>query len=199
MNTVQKNLVLTTLFLCTMFLPVMSGLAINIEMERKVGSVYKTPLKNAILYDGTSNTIAKNSIAATTATTQIQNKNPWLAFGLSLLVPGGGQWYNGHKLKAIIHSGLYLGGYGIFFLAIDDDILLPDGTLLDVEDNNAIGGLGILIAGTTWLWSVIDAPISANNINMQNQIQALSSNRKGYELSPFVKHNQLGARFTLRF
>ena len=192
----MKNLVLTTLLLCAIFCPVMSGSAIDIEAERKTDSVSKTSLKKAILYDGISNTIAKNSIAATPP---IQRKNPWLAFGLSFLVPGTGQLYNGHTFKGSVQFGLYLGGYISFLLAIDDDIRLSDGTVVDRDDDNVSGGLGILIVGVTWLWSVIDAPISANNINIQNQIQALSSSRKGYEVSPFVKHDQLGARFTLRF
>lgn len=190
----MKNLILTTLLLCTMLLSVLPCLATDVEVKRKTLS--ETSLRNAILFDGVSNITAQNSIASAT---KIKRKNPWLAFGLSFVAPGAGQFYNGQPYKGALQIVMYIGGYTAFLLATDDDIVYSDGTVLDVNDDDAIGGFGILIAAGTWLWSVIDAPISANNINTQNQLQAHSLNQKGYAVSPFVKRNQLGAKLAFRF
>ena len=56
-------------------------------------------------------------------------KNPGIAFVLSFIFPGGGQFYNGHV------------GKGIFVL------------------------LTFWIVGITYIWSLFDAPLSAQRIN----------------------------------
>jgi TM2 domain-containing membrane protein YozV len=56
-------------------------------------------------------------------------KNPGIAFALSLIFPGGGQFYNGHV------------GKGIFVLVT------------------------FWAFGITYIWSLFDAPLSAQRIN----------------------------------
>ena len=152
---------------------------------------------NTLAFEGLSMTIPKSAIGAPAVA--VKEKNPWIALGLSVLVPGLGQFYNGQPVKGGIQLGLVVGGYTMFFLAVDDDLVYADGTVLDVDDDNAIGGLGILVAGGVAIWSIIDAPISANNINKRNQMQAHLNHKAGYTISPLVKRNKLGATFALQF
>lgn len=89
-------------------------------------------------------------------------KSPWLAFFLSYIFPGGGQWYNGDYTKALIMEGLVAIGLGAFIAAAMS-------TNFDSENNteyiDALGYTGAIVGGSAWLWSIIDAPISANIIN----------------------------------
>ncbi len=191
----MKNLIVTTLLLCAILLSAIPALATEFEVETQNRFVSEFGLRNTLLFEGISNTVAKSSIASTT----VEEKNPWIATGLSVVVPGLGQFYNGQYLKGSIQLGMVLGGYILFFDAVEDNIKHSDGTIVDVDDNDAIGGLGLLIAGGTALWSIIDAPISANNINKRNQLQAHSLNNKDYSVSPLVKRNKLGVKFALGF
>ena len=158
-------------------------------------------LAEAVAYQGLSTTVSKSAIGSQA----VERKNPYIACGLSVLVPGLGQFYNGQPVKGSIQLGLVVGGYTMFFLALEDDLVYADGTVLDVDDDDAIGGLGLLVAGGAVLWSIIDAPISANNINMRNQMQAMQATQaylhrnNGYSVSPLVNENKLGAKYTLLF
>ena len=191
----MKNLIVITLLLCVILLSAIPVLAAEYEIEPQNCFVSEFGLRNTLLYYGISDTVAKTSIISTTVNT----KNPWIATGLSIIVPGLGQFYNGHYLKGGIQLGLVLSGYILLFDAIEDNTEYSDGTIVDVDDDDAIGELGLLIAGGTALWSIIDAPISANNINKRNQLQAQSLNNKDYQVSPLVKQNKLGVKFALRF
>jgi len=90
-------------------------------------------------------------------------KSPGLALGLSFLIPGAGQAYNGQWAK----GGLMLGGY-----VVSAWVVLPMsniGDCLDNDDSQAgaacrrtaalIGVVGF------WVWSMIDAPRTAKSIN----------------------------------
>ena len=93
-------------------------------------------------------------------------KSPWLAFGLSLLYPGLGQLYNAEYGKALLVGGLGTVGLGLAMLAAMS-------TDFDSESNPDYIGVmlysGVAIWGGTYLWSLIDAPISASNINKRNR------------------------------
>ncbi len=86
-------------------------------------------------------------------------KSPWLAFGLSaIVVPGAGQAYNGQWGK----GGLMLGGVVVsigVMSAGDDCDTSFSGDDCGLVAAGLLGGMGF------WLWSAIDAPISANAIN----------------------------------
>ena len=93
-------------------------------------------------------------------------KSPWLAFGLSLFYPGLGQLYNAEYVKALILGGLGTVGLGLAMLAAMS-------TDYDSESNPdyiaVMGYTGAVIFGGTYIWSLIDAPISASNINERNR------------------------------
>lgn len=92
-------------------------------------------------------------------------KSSWLAFGLSLFYPGLGQLYNAEYVKALIMGGLGTVGLGLLLLAAMS-------TDYDSESNPdyiaVMGYTGAAIWGGAWVWSLIDAPISASNINERN-------------------------------
>ena len=50
-----------------------------------------------------------------------QEKNPWAAAGLSFLLPGGGQFYNGETNEGLGLLAVALGGYGIMWSAAEDN------------------------------------------------------------------------------
>ncbi len=86
-------------------------------------------------------------------------KSPWLAFGLSFVITGAGQAYNGQWGK----GGVMLGGTAVSAILAstadcDWDFGLPCG------GRSAVGFIGIL--GFS-LWSLIDAPITAKAINRE--------------------------------
>lgn len=78
---------------------------------------------------------------------------PGLAFTMSLLLPGLGQYYNGDTKKGIIQDILFFGG--IFLAAKSSD------------DNSTQELIGGSLAFGSYLWSIIDAPISASKKNQQ--------------------------------
>jgi hypothetical protein len=93
-------------------------------------------------------------------------KSPWLAFGLSILYPGLGQLYNAQYGKALLMGGLGTIGLGLLMLAAMS-------TDYDSESNPdyiaVMGYTGVAIWGGAYIWSLIDAPISASNINERNR------------------------------
>lgn len=80
-------------------------------------------------------------------------KNPTVAWGLSLLFPGLGQFYNGETKKGIIFVAV---GGASFLVAMSAD---PYGDL--------VGWFSAAFV-TSWIWSQIDAPSSAKRLNHQN-------------------------------
>jgi len=88
-------------------------------------------------------------------------KSPVLAGILSLFLPGTGQIYNGHWIKAgiqwiMLAGSLYLAIYDINF---DEEYSTMPATTLT----------GLITGGAVWLWSVIDAYISSLNINKERK------------------------------
>ena len=87
-------------------------------------------------------------------------KNPAAAFGLSLLLPGLGQYYNGQIVKGIAMNVLTVGSFLTFWYHA-------------IAYDKASMPSYVVYVGT-YLWALIDAPVSANAINKRNQ--ALSWN-----------------------
>jgi len=94
-------------------------------------------------------------------------KEPGVACLISVFLPGGGQFYNGEITKGAIMLGAATAGSLMIFSTID-------GINGDTEsDGTAQAGAFIFLGA--WLWSLIDAPISASKINREN----------GWTLAPF--------------
>lgn len=107
-------------------------------------------------------------------------KSPAVAVLLSFLLPGGGQYYNGDITKGLIMSGLYIGGVALYLAAGYEDEWVEDeyywasyGYYSEEETPFLYIGLGL--AAGTWIWSMIDAGISASDYN-----DRLSEGRPGY-------------------
>jgi hypothetical protein len=100
------------------------------------------------------------------STEYVSNKSSWLAFGLSLLYPGLGQFYNGEYDKSLLMGGIATLGLSLVTLAAIS-------TNYDSESNpeylNVILYSGVVVFGGTYIWSLVDAPISASNINERNR------------------------------
>ena len=108
-----------------------------------------------------------------------KKKNPWLASGLSLLIPGTGQFYNDQQKKGLPQLGVALAGAGLMWWAVKDNYETwdsyennPSWNALDWIDED--GDDKLFYLGTPlWLgslvWSVVDANRSANRINQEGE------------------------------
>jgi hypothetical protein len=107
-------------------------------------------------------------------------KSPALAFGLSFVLPGAGQFYNGDYLKGAIQTTLFAAGLTLALALGEEESVYSSGAYTDYSyygtytyyNPSYSGGgasawlyVGIGLAAGSWLWSVIDAPLSASAIN----------------------------------
>lgn len=112
-------------------------------------------------------------------------KNPSLAWGLSFLVVGVGQFYNGDVLKGIgcmAGSGI---GYLILRRGIEEE-----------HSEKALAGLAIYLG--SWIISMVDAPLSAKRKNRQNSFLSWNIGKDSYlslypDLKPVFAGNSLAA------
>ncbi len=129
---------------------------------------------------------------------QGMNRNPWIASGLSAVIPGTGQFYNGQYLKGVPQLGAAIAGSALVFYAARDNYEDIYGYWVDPDndDRNAVYG-GVLWLGGL-LWSVIDAPISANRINREAQP---GSEDLGVtlDLGPALRSSGTGVRLVIRY
>ncbi|HUL44000.1 MAG TPA: DUF5683 domain-containing protein [Bacteroidota bacterium] len=107
-----------------------------------------------------------------------ERKSPTAAFILSFLVPGMGQFYNGQYLKGGIQTGAFVAGIGVMLAWGRANSYSSEpytdysyyGTYTyyhtwDEDYTTAWMYIGAGVAVSSWIWSMIDAPISANHIN----------------------------------
>ena len=95
-------------------------------------------------------------------------------------------------------------GLGLVLSAGGDNVDSPDGNLdADNDDWRSIPGYVLFLGGA--VWSLIDAPMSANRINRQNQgvsyghLIELNGGRATVGIGPVTSRKGLGSVFTLRF
>lgn len=107
-------------------------------------------------------------------------KDPTTAVLLSALLPGAGQYYNDDVTKGVVMTSLYVAGWALYFAAgyseewyEDDYYWASYGYYYEEETPWLYVGLGIAVG--TWVWSMIDAGISASDYN-----DRLSEGRPGY-------------------
>ncbi len=89
-------------------------------------------------------------------------KSPAHAFVLSLIVPGLGQHYNGQHGKGALQEVLFVGGVFAF----------AGGLAVGWNDPSEGGAAALCATGAimtvgSYVWSVVDAPASANRINKE--------------------------------
>lgn len=90
-------------------------------------------------------------------------KSPLLAFALSWLMPGCGQFYNGDILKGVLQLSGAATGIVIGF------------AYLEFGKENPTSTMGFVLGIACSLWSMIDAPLSAAAINREIQRQQSTS------------------------
>ena len=117
-------------------------------------------------------------------------KDPWVAFLLSAVITGGGQFYNGQNSKGVAMLLSAATGLGVMFYTLDDNYEFL-GETIDPEDNDGIGLAGAVVALGAMTWSMIDAPVTAKAINRRNQ-QAIG-------IEPVLTGKKIGGRLSLRF
>ena len=132
------------------------------------------------------------------ATLGSTHKNPWLAFGLSALIPGTGQFYNEQPRKGLPQLGAAIAGSALVFFAARDNYEDIYGYWVDPDndDRRAVYG-GVLWLGGL-LWSAIDAPVSANRINRKGQ-EGSGDQGLTLHLHPVLWRNAPGVRLVMRY
>ena len=137
-----------------------------------------------------------------------KQKEPWLAFALSFVLPGTGQFYNDQYTKGALQLGAVMAGAGLVFVGVQDNYKAWDGPWIDPDqDNNRIGVPGGILWACTHLWSIIDAPLSAIRINEQSQqpepayghLLEFDGDRVTLGADPVVWPDRSGAKLTLHF
>jgi TM2 domain-containing membrane protein YozV len=120
----------------------------NIKIKTKDGNI-------SVIKMSEVQKIAKENIERPIKKSRIRMKSPILAFSLSLFTPGAGQFYNGQVGKGLLQFGVTIPCAVI--------------AILNADDPTNFSAIASGIAGTAYLWSVIDAPISANKINKKHK------------------------------
>ena len=184
------------------------GLIRGTIIEQVPGESLKIKTRDGNVFVYTMDEIAKMSkepVMRMQGQIGAEKKNPWIASGLSLLIPGAGQTYNDQFKKGLIQLGVAIVGTGLTYAAERDDYKNIYGNTVDRDDDNWKIGFGVLLNYGSRLWSVIDALISANRINQRSQqasyghLIELGGSRATLGVDPVVSHKNLGTRLTLHF
>ena len=184
------------------------GLIRGTIIEQVPGESLKVQTRDGNIFVYTMDEIAKISkgpVMRMPGQIGAKKKNPWIAGGLSLLIPGAGQAYNNQFKKGLIQLGVAIIGTGLTYTAERDDYKNIYGNTVDPDDDNWKTGFGVLLNWGSRLWSVIDAPISANRINKRNQrpsyghLIELHGSQATLGVDLVVSHKNLGTRLTLHF
>ena len=141
-----------------------------------------------------------------------QQRDPWISFGLSVICPGGGQVYNKQYGKgAILFTSTVI---GVILLMRNTESDLIGGTEEDYQsiydDLVDIGpdDVGLILGGVLgiggYVYSVVDAPKSANKINRQGGIAyghllEFDSDRTTLGIDPVVSRKRFGTMLTLHW
>jgi len=99
-----------------------------------------------------------------------KKKKVFLAFIMSVFIPTSGQFYNGQYAKGALGAAVFVSGLVIYAMGNDEN------------DKAELGDPGLVLVAGTWIWSMIDAPISAYNIN--NDIKGTKMVPMGYAPEP---------------
>jgi hypothetical protein len=130
-----------------------------------------------------------------------EEKSPILAFLLSSIVPGLGQYYNGEVEKGIIQEALVVGGAVLALTAGVEDW----GDYYEPAELTYWFWIGLGTAAGASIWSVIDAPLSASRINRERSQEKwghlIEFNNEKYALGLDVAPMKqgMGMKLTLHF
>ena len=144
-----------------------------------------------------------------------KKKNPWLASGLSLLIPGTGQFYNDQYNKGLPQLGVAVAGAGLMWWAVRDNYESYESyeenpswnplDWIDEEGNDKLFYFGTPLWLGSLVWSVIDANLSANRINQEGEqpdfghVLELGTDRVTLGMDPVFGRYGPGAKLMVRF
>jgi len=157
-------------------------------------------LNSSVYENGTTGAISPNETTASGRTSKNYSKGkrkPLLAFGLSYVLPGAGQYYNHQYAKGVVMTLGCATGL-VLALALPQDetrtAYTSGGKVYYRYDYSISTGaiLAIIGGGAFWLWNVIDAPVSASRINKRNGMNRWAQNnlfendKFGLNLAPYT-------------
>lgn len=132
--------------------------------------------------------------------TLTKEKEPVIAAVCSVVITGAGQAYNDQWKKGGILLGTNILGWAFVLGSLEEN---EEGDLELPEDNETVAGLGFLIAIGSQIYSIVDAPITANRINKRHQQKTHLFQRDGERFTvgvdPITSRNRLGTMLSLRF
>ncbi len=117
------------------------------------------------------------ALLTSTAANSIQaqeKKDPALACLFSGLVPGLGQYYNGsgpEVTKGVLQDVGVVGGLGLMEAEGINSLYGPTGLLGKQGGPSTATVLGFSLFAGSWAWSLIDAPISSDQINKEEVLR----------------------------
>ncbi len=120
---------------------------------------------------------------------EINEKSPFLAFILSYIFPGVGQFYNGEIVKGLLFMGGITTGVGIAVLGVGDSE--HESTV-----NKPLVYTGFAIAAIVEIWQLIDAPVSASRINRERRMKI---GNYSIELNPSFANKSLNTSIKIYF
>ena len=116
-------------------------------------------------------------------------RNAGLAMFLSMIVPGFGQFYNGQLIKALILASVFVISLLVLMLSPERNDFFRDVTaifaLKTAKAGHPISPLTIFFALTcfgSWLFSLVDAPFSANKIRPAAEVVVSKVDKSGWEV-----------------
>ena len=100
---------------------------------------------------------------------EYRHRYPGLSFLFSFLYPGIGQYYNGQVGKGVVMTVLATGSLATMIVMYSNANTDSYGNI-NISDNDAttVGVAAIVMLGT-YIWSMIDAPVSASAMNRRNE------------------------------
>jgi hypothetical protein len=99
-------------------------------------------------------------------------KSPVLAWVLSFVLPGAGQGYNGQWGKAAAFFGGVVAGSTLVVVGAVSCVVNAAGGE-DCGGYDAVWNIGLVLMLGSWVWSQIDAPVSAIGINRRLRERAV--------------------------
>ena len=166
---------------------------VSLKIQTRDGNIFVFPMEKV------KNITKEQRIISSEQQVQAY-RSPGVAFALSFLLPGAGQFYNGDFLK----GGIQFGIASITAIIIWSEILQEasqPGTHETDEDKLLYS---YLIFAANWVWSFVDAPISAKRINRERQPQfghlmefEIGKNMTGVDL--YTRNSNLLVKITYHF
>ena len=154
------------------------------EFEDESGRIWSLSTSDIFMIKYENGT--KDVFGITNPAVQYQDKSPAVAFGLSLVFPGLGQFYNGQKSKGIIMCALAAGAYVTSYST----------RYSSSASARELKSYSWLVICGTYIWSLADASISAQAINRRNQVLSWNlDNNRHLSVTPDVLFsNTLGTK-----